>query len=61
MPRVGRSTNGPDPPPVLHEGGVGDGRVHADAADPFAGDGFLEFLVGESGREILEQNGFEAP
>jgi ABC-type molybdate transport system substrate-binding protein len=40
---------------------VGDGRVHADAADPFAGDGFLEFLVGASGREILEQNGFEAP
>jgi ABC-type molybdate transport system substrate-binding protein len=37
------------------------GAVLRDAADPFAGDCFLEFLVGASGREILEQYGFEAP
>jgi len=37
------------------------GAVLRDAVDPFAGDRFLEFLVGASGREILERYGFEAP
>jgi molybdate transport system substrate-binding protein len=47
--------------PALHRPLRQVGAVLRDAVDPFAGERFLEFLVGPSGREILERYGFEAP